>query len=323
MKRITIFLFLLNIIFNIVSSQSDSDILKGPIKCFSYSLEQLFSPNSQILYAIALVIFLVIISYMVGQTIHNPYLLMWAKTEGLTLFWSVILILIIVGAINFSCLAASFFLPKELYGINPILYISSYFDKIISFSTSKSIQLVKESFQNYFDSMQLYADAESVAPTSGTFGVYYLAGKREWSTYKETLNSYLIPLLASIYAQKFIVENLFAMLTSFILPAGIFLRIIPLLRDAGDFIIAISISLYIFVPLIYVCSFVSIEKIFQTSGPEALNKIIDLGDNTIGDSLAVVGFLTILAVFIPNLILVIVITCSMGIFKALKGFFSG
>ncbi|MEM4361261.1 MAG: hypothetical protein QXV83_03940 [Candidatus Anstonellaceae archaeon] len=319
MKKYFIFLILFGLSV-CQSIQSSDNLLVGPITCFKYSTDQLFNINSQILAAIALVISLVVISYLLGNMLHNPYLLMWSKTEGLTLFWTVILILTIIGAINFSCLAASFFLPIKQ---DPIFYILNYFDKIISLTTSKSIYLLKESFNNQFSSMELYANADSIAQFSGNFGVYFLAGKREWASYMEILNSYLVPLLASIYAQKFVVENLFVMLSAFILPAGIFLRIFPLLRDAGDFIIAFSISSYIFIPLTYVFCFVSIEKTFQTSDPSALNNIINLGDSTINDSLNFVAFLTILAVFIPNLVLVLVITATIGVFKGLKGFFSG
>ncbi|MFN3909647.1 MAG: hypothetical protein ACK4J0_00230 [Candidatus Anstonellaceae archaeon] len=306
----------------ILYSQSTQNY--GPVQCFSFSLDELFNPEAQKSFNLPIVfsimISLVVLSYFFGNLLKNPHLLVWAKTEGVNVFWSGVLLISISGAITFSCTIATFFVPD--LKTSPLSYLSNYLNNIFSLGKSYSIDLLKSSFNDMFSSMELNSPSSIYFGTS-QFGIYYLAGKKEWASYKETLNSYLVPILGMIYAQKFIIENLFSLIVQIVLPTSLFIRIIPIFRDVGDFLIAVCLSIYFFLPIIYFATFSSVTNTFGSFSPDALNSVVYLYDSTIENALTFIAFLTILAVFIPNLILVVITASSMALYKAIKGFFSG
>lgn len=321
LKKIIFFVLFLGIFF---SQPKPSEVSYGPVKCFSFSIDELFNTQTKEVFNLSiifsLVLSLVIITYLLGTMLKNPNLLLWAKVEGINLLWSAILIVFIAGAITFSCTIATFFIPQ--ISTSPFDHISIYLNNIFSLGKSYSLDLLKSSFNDMFNSMEVNTPS-SIYFGTPQFSVYYLAGKKEWASYKETLNSFLVPILGAIYAQKFIIENLFPLIPQLVLPAAIFLRIIPVFRDVGDLLIAVCISIYFFVPIIYFAVFSSFNNSFGSFSPEALDSVVYLYDPTTENALTFIGFLTILAIFIPNLILVVIITASTGLYKSLKGFLSG
>jgi len=333
LKTFLILFFIVGLIFaDDFIEQTKKSSLFAPFTCSLISINYLLnSSDSLIKLAFAFVAVLIAVVYMLGNILKNPNLILWAKNELVNFFWSAVLILIVGVALSISCLSIVYFAsgayPENFKTINsPTDIILNYLQILMSSGRDHYFDLLSSSLDNIFDSTETIVVSDGgFLPWTGSGGISYNAGKREWAAYKEMLGMYLASLLGSIYAQYLLFSNLFPLILSFVLPTGIFLRIIPIFRDVGDFLIALSIVLYLFLPTFYLIMLASIQKTQLNSwlvDPQKANEFIDLYDALVSDNLIFISYLSIHAIFIPNLLLVLVVTASMELYKAIKGFFS-
>jgi len=323
------------IIFAQLNQNQQKSDLFSPFSCTFVSLNHFFnSSDSLIKLAFVFVVLLIAFSYMLGNLFKNPNIIFWAKNELVNLFWSAILIFLIGVAISISCFSIAYFASqtstqfgmKLASGSSATDIIINYLDSLISAGKTAYFYLMSSSLDDIFDSTEtIVVGKGGFLPFSGSGGITYKAGKREWAAYKEMLGMYLGALLAAVYAQQLLFSNLFPLILSFVLPVAIFLRIIPIFREVGDFLLAICIVLYLFLPTFYVIMLAALEKtnlISWASDPSGKNDFLDLSDSLVGNTLVFIAYFSIHAVFIPNLLLVILVTASMELYKAIKGFFS-
>jgi hypothetical protein len=306
-----------------------SEPIKIPIEvsCFSFSIKDFIFKESILQIVVFSLILLISIVFMFGKLTSNPHALLWANSEFFNLIWSVLLIFLIGAALSLSCLFSSFFVHSTFksfnnpYNPNVLFSTSMHISNLISVAESRVATLLRSALDDNFNSLEIGVFNDGILSPSGSGGLMYQSGRREWSSYKEMLISYYIPLLGSLYFQKLIISNLTDIFLGVMIPAAILLRLIPIFRDVGDFLIAICISVYFFVPLCYTIFIYSYESVFGSS-LDIFSKILFLYDPVVGDNLQFIAFLTIQAIFVPNFILLITTTAAMGIYKAIKGFFS-
>jgi hypothetical protein len=108
-----------------------------------------------------------------------------------------------------------------------------------------------------------------------------------------------------------------------LLPAALFMRLFFFSRDVGNLLIALSFALYFALPLTYALGFQAMDGIVTGLGGTPTNPFANLPvthDNVTGDALARIGFLSAPAILFPNLAMVITVTMTMALSKALKGF---
>ncbi|MEM4633590.1 MAG: hypothetical protein QW275_00360, partial [Candidatus Anstonellaceae archaeon] len=160
------------------------------------------------------------------------------------------------------------------------------------------------------------------------------ANKRALSAQKEFVIDTYLPILASLNAQRYMLTAINWVGLSILLPFAFIMRIIPPTRDFGNMLVALFFVLYILVPLLYAMSGEVFEKIVSEPRCIACNVHnfyvygLDEGNGTDGginsgatwknSVMYRIGSTIPQAVFLPNLILVVAVTCIMSLSKALK-----
>jgi hypothetical protein len=155
------------------------------------------------------------------------------------------------------------------------------------------------------------------------------ADHRAYSAQKEFLIDLYVPIAASLNAQKYILEAMQWVGASILLPFAFVMRLVPPTRDLGNLMIAIFFSIYIVVPTTYAMS----GKVFTTQitdqpiyRVDTSNRLLQFnaygldapGADPKDTVLYRLGSAIPQAIFIPNLVIILAVTCTMALSKALR-----
>ena len=305
-------------------SHADSPFFAStPQTCWDTTISLSSDFDLLIKLALAIGVALGALALMAGQALQRPETAFWAKNELVTLGWSVLLIVFVVGGFFFSCQLSQLMAGSG----SPQQAAIQYLDQLQNrFGLSLARDLVQSSIGNQ---MEATAFAYWTTPIDNGGGVAFRANKRAWAQQKDLLNDIYLPLLMLLNIQKLGFELIIPAVAGVLLPAALMLRLFFFSRDIGNFLIALCFSLYFALPLVYVLSMQAVNQIIadacQKSGaactPDTPLPVSSLGsDAVLGDNLQRVGFLAPQAILIPNLALVVVATMTMALNKALKGF---
>ena len=271
----------------------------------------------------ALVSFAIGLAYMYSKFREDPAMGVWAKDEAYNLIISVLLFAGILVFFTASCSIAEGY----SYG-NPIMKSQAYLDTLISSNGLSMLRtLTSDSITNQLDATKyLYL---GLTPFWGD-GVAMRANRKAHSAHREFLIDLYLPIIASLTAQKYIIAGIAWMGAYVLLPFAFVMRLVPPTRDFGNMLIALFFGIYIVVPTMYALSGQAFAQ--AVSGPNApysvttLQKFHSFGlDNS--ESLQGSEKDTVLyrigstipqAIFIPNLVIVVAITCIMSLSKALR-----
>ncbi len=272
--------------------------------------------------AFALVTTAIALAYMYGKFREDPRAEVWAKDEAYNLMLSVLLFIGLLAFFVGSCE-----LSVQINGSDPIHASVSYMDTLLN---NNGIGILKGltigSINNQMSALKyLYT---GIAPISGS-GVATTAGYKALSAQKEVLIDIYTPILASLNAQRYILLAITWMQASVLLPFAFILRLVPPTREYGNMFIAMLFGIYVIVPAAYcICSstFGSITSgngmtgmMGTSSGYDFYDYSLDAqGQTGAGTVLYQIGSTIPQAVFIPNLILIITVTCTMAVWKAIK-----
>jgi hypothetical protein len=280
--------------------------------------------NYFIIAALALVALAITLVYMYGKFRMDAKAEVWAKDEAYNLFLSIILFVAMLAFFVGSC-----DLSLAQNGANPIQASISYIDTLLSNNGLGILQqLTVGSIQNQLAALKyLYV---GIAPFAGA-GVATSAGQNALSAQKETLIDIYIPILASLNAQRYILLAITWMQASVLLPFAFILRLVPPTREYGNMFIAMLFGIYIIAPAAYVmCSNAFNSVITSTTMSDMMNSpgasgynFYDYSLDTQGETysstvLYQMGSTIPQAVFLPNLILIITISCTMAVWKAIR-----
>jgi hypothetical protein len=254
MKKMKIFLFLIIFSF-LVNSQ--------PTEAFGYeieplelrSVEQCMAGCNAPIYTnwlyyivtIAAIVFAIIaIVYMVGRMLNKPDYEALAKLElWQTLNALIWVFIIVLPFVTLSCRATCYAAKGNPYEIAQD-YVSNLKDKIEDHIV-KLISKAKEI--RYVSGIQIL-----IPPSTNCFEgacAFIYAGCGTLADNYESLALFLYPFLGSLVVQQLALVT-FSILFSIILPIGLILRLIPRLREAGAFLIALALAIFIVFPLTYV-----------------------------------------------------------------------
>ena len=274
----------------------------------------------------ALVSFCIALAYMYSKFREDPATGVWAKDEAFNLVISALLFAGLLIFFSASCTIAS---SSSYSGGNPIYASQQYLDALIS---SNGLNILKtlssDSITNQLDATKYrYL---GLTPFWGE-GAALRSNRKAYSAQEEFLIDMYLPIIASLTAQKYIITGIAWMGAYVLLPFAFVMRLIPPTRDFGNVLIALFFGLYIMVPTLYAMS----GKIFMTdivgaSSPyttdPSLEKFCSYGlDNReppCGPSkdtvLYRIGSTIPQAVFLPNLVIIVAISCIMALSKALR-----
>ncbi len=308
-----------------------ADIIGGTAQCTGSTIALATDFNSPIYAIIGLTIALVAIAYMAGSAYAKPEWTVWARSEGITLAWSIVLVGIILAAFGASCSLSNLMLGGQgLASVEgggafttPAMRASHYMGNLLNdYGISIASQLVRSSINDQMNSLNY---AYWSIPVFDGGGLAYSANQRAWATSKDLLADIYIPLMVSIMVQKLLMDIAIPGVFAVILPAAIMLRMLFLTRDVGNLLLALSFAVYFALPLTYVFFFDATaavqQNLFTGSTPEQpFGSSFSLGyDSIIGDSMQRVGFMAPQAILARNLALVVTVSMTMALHKAFRG----
>ena len=268
--------------------------------------------------AFAFVTVLIAAAYMYGKFVENERALVWAKDEAYNLLITALLFAGLAAFFTGSCSIAYHYNNDK----NPFTASYTYLDTLIANGKGSLQQLMRWSIEDQKDATR-YLNL-GFTPFFG-WGVATDANLRAQSSNMEFMVDMYLPLIASLSAQKQLLQVIEIVSAGVLLPFAFFLRIIPFTREFGNMLIALFFTLYIVVPTVYALSGAAFLSIRSNSPPVAYT-IYDFQDFAFRDAqgadvqdltLYKIGSTLPQAVFLPNLVLIIGITCMMSLSKAL------
>ncbi len=253
---------------------------------------------SLIALAFGINIILIALAYMVGSIVKDRRLGFWAKHEVSQLVISVMILFILVLSAGVLCGVMSGFISGDN---SPISCSILYLDSLSSSGKIHAKDLVSTALENHISATNWQF--------SGSFGLIVMGnGKGEavgeqgknkgYAVSQEMLSDTIIPLSASLKLQSIFLGLITELVFQLGIPFGIFLRVFPLTRNAGNTLLAACLGLYIVFPMIYVLS----AQIYKTMPPPSFSEI---GPPNSQLGLEKVGTLIPQAIFFPNLAIVV------------------
>jgi len=285
------------------------------------------SNSPMLIYAILAVSFLIAGAYMFGKAWEDQKMVFWAKTEGINFAMSVALIVIVIGAFISSCEISQAIGGIDNPNQSPAQAASLGLKSITDvFGVNFAVDLLKSSVKDQFDSMN-YAYWSVPAMDGG--GLAYSANLRAFSTQKELLIDIYLPLIMLIELQKLFLDVALPGVVALILPTALFFRMMFVTRDIGNILIALAFAIYFVMPLVYILALDATNGVAEMMcptgstdcGPDNPFGRIDVGKSTVvGDAFLKIGFVSAIALLIPNIVMIGIVTMTMSAYKALKGF---
>ncbi|MFA6214354.1 MAG: hypothetical protein WC717_03685 [Candidatus Micrarchaeia archaeon] len=274
--------------------------------------------------AFAIVSFSIGLAYMYSKLREDAHLGVWAKDEAFNL---VISLLLFVGVLVFFTASCS--IAQSYSGGSPITASQQYLDGLISSNGLNVLRtLTSDSIDNQLDATKyLYT---GLTPFWGD-GVAMRGNRKAHSAHREYLIDLYLPIVASLNAQKYVLQGIAWMGASVLLPFAFVLRLIPFSREFGNMLLALFFGLYIVVPTIYAVSGqVFAQNIANVPTPyttdPTLQKFHSYGlDNSIfplpnikDSTFYRIGSTIPQAIFLPNIAIVVAVSCIMAMAKALR-----
>ena len=157
---------------------------------------------------------------------------------------------VIIGAFALGACSAACTVTKDE---NPFTTASDYVSKTRSTLESQLSQLIEIARDTRFKSSDMYfLGGVIVRPWQGCNAI---AGNFEF------MSVMLAPFIGSLIVQQYFLSLVSNLAFQALLPIGIVLRLIPFAREMGAFLIALSVALYIILPLTYVFAVKAMDSI--------------------------------------------------------------
>lgn len=289
----------------------------------SYSSVCTITPNSPwsqampfIAAAFTLVSLLIALAYMHAKLREDARSEVWAKDEAKNL---AITVLLFAGLLVFFTGACS--VAAGYTGGDPFESSKSYINHLLQENGNSVLRsLTYGSIADQKEATKyIYVGA---VPFFGS-GVASHANMRAHSANKELIIDIYLPILASLTAQLYILDAIQMVGASLLLPFAFVMRLIPFTREFGNILIAVFFGIYIVAPMLYAMSGGVFECNVLAGTPSKANFYSYGLDGTDSGSvqemvLYKVGSTIPQAVFLPNIVLIVTITCIMSLSKALR-----
>ena len=215
--------------------------------------------------------------YMISKFLAKPYWEARAKTEFGRMFFTT---LIAVSIFIFSEMTCS--VVGSLVNGDPFVIAKTHMQNLYN---TRLVPATIDLWQGALDARKLANFMDSLAQCY--FGACYFpyAGFSFLASDYESVSTILASFGASLMAQYFFLDFVKLFAFSFLLPAGIIIKSIPMMRDAGSLIISIAMAFYFVFPLIYVIDYIAYTKIMPDIITEVESMTVDKMDFSAPESL--------------------------------------
>jgi hypothetical protein len=216
---------------------------------------------------VLIVVMMLAVLFMIGRAMGRRDWEALSKTElyhtGIAVIWTVIISAVVLTSCNLACTIGD--------GQNPINTATSYLSRLeekMGACIERLLDLAKD--------LRIYTSFNMMIPPSPScmsgLCVQPYAGCRVVADTFETMATvYMTPFIASLLAQRFALSAIAVLAFQMILPVGLILRISPFGREAGAFLMAVAISLYIIFPLTFVFAEKATSMIISKDPSYAIN----------------------------------------------------
>lgn len=222
--------------------------------------------NQAIVLVLLILAFITGIVYMLAQLMRRPEWEAWVKIQ---LYNIAISALLAAGAIWFASLACGISVWVGGGLEDPFTIADNYLNDLFSNNINEAIRqlVIVQISAEYLAATYLQIGSPSFGMGFAPFPVYKVI-----SNNAQLLMNLAMPFASSILAQKIGLEIIHASAFTVLLPVGIFLRAFAVTREAGAFVIAMSIGFFVVLPLTYVMDkmIVAGPAIYGTPPPGAL-----------------------------------------------------
>jgi hypothetical protein len=228
--------------------------------CASASIWQYLSAMG---IGLMLMIIIIALVYMMGESLHLPHLIDWAKTEALQMGMAIVLFIVIAFLINTECsLRMGEFLQwtgLDLPGAivtsdTTMLQAAQNYMQWSAGQAHVAVVMIRRDM-GALNIRATYSNFDNQLPVLGQNGFSYTPFSGDWTmlgTLGMLLNlntSFLLAALMELFSLAFFASanGLFI----FLVPIGLVLRSLPFLRHFGGGLVAIAVGFYIFYPLTF------------------------------------------------------------------------
>ncbi|MBI5228296.1 hypothetical protein HY988_06915 [Candidatus Micrarchaeota archaeon] len=288
--------------------------------------------------AFSLIIVLIAVAYVIGSVSNNSHYTVFAKDEIYHLGFSALLLVGFGGLIVLSCNVSDFFFQSTFENLGTLSSncyapgtglntVSACYVKTVKF---KAEAISKNYIKNYVDYLMDSSFAVTLQlPLVNSYTAVVGSYKRIISTQYDLVgNTFLIPAFMSLSLQKLALDFINVNVLKWLLPAAFLLRVLSPTRQMGNMLIALSLGLYILVPLMYVFNL----AMYDVVDNECPKYSVAVCDNVVDgyscgpqgggcgnpNGFWAVAKLIPQAFFLPNLTIAILITFMSAVNKALK-----
>ncbi len=288
-----------------------------------YCPETVLTNTQYIGMAVMFTVVIISLAYMASRISQSEKLEVWAKDELFQLLLSVVLVTLVaglaIGACEFSKTYMGWVTGQTRYeNVSPFTNAYRYLDSLINrqgINLAKSI--VKSGITEQLKGTKYVFWG---LPLTGGCGIAYEASRKARAQQKELMVDLMMPAMVSLELQKNLLMFAETISMAVLLPFAVVLRIIPFTRDAGNFLIALSLGVYVVLPATYVLNAYAAGDLAAgiTSDPTFLQVKTAIGDPFFADDLYNIGSILPQAILLPNVSIIILTAFVMGFNKALK-----
>jgi hypothetical protein len=258
--------------------------------------------------SISLSILVVALSFMVGKMMNSPQLLVFSKDEVAHLAVTILLLTSVVSIFEGSCVVMNSFLDIEggLSAATSHMYNLQLEGKVIVRT------LLKESVEEKFEAAWV---AGYMLPVVGGETAFIRSYRNANARQYEIMADMVTVGFVAAGVQHYVFNIIQTFVFPIMLPFGLILRALPMVREAGNVILALCFSILVILPFAYVVN---------SSAHEVDDDICDLDEERVmGTCTSTLGWGRISAylfqtVFLPNLAMVVFIAGATAMVRVVK-----
>jgi len=291
--------------------------------CGIGAFDDCYGSSGFIVAAFMVVSLAIALAYMYSKLRQDPSMGVWAHDEAFNLLVSVFLFVGLLLFFSGSCSLAMGYSAGSTGNSDPFRTSQNYMDRLLAGNGLDVLRgLTSDSLEN--QKTATYYIYYGLTPFFGS-GSAGKAGYKAFSAHEEFLIDLYLPMIASLNAQKLILQTLQWVGAAVLLPFAFVMRLVPPTREFGNVLIALFFGTYIVVPTMYAMSGAAFGQIaatpVQVSGANSFCSYgLDRDSCTPFQKTVLykIGSTIPQAVFLPNLVLIVAITCTMAVSKALR-----
>ena len=274
-------------------------------------LESFESAMGLVLIAIMISVLISAMAFMIGKVTANPKLLVFSKDEVTHLGVTILLFLFIISFFEGSCLFFDNFLEPGAGG--PLKQAQDYMYGLQIKGQVITESLLENSISQKFKAAKIVG---YMAPLIGGEMMYQHAYHNAYARQYEVLADMTTVGMVSAGVQYYILLFVQKFVFPIFLPFGLLLRAFPIVREAGNVLLAITFAILIILPFAYAVNASAIDVDASTICDSETEKVLGSCGDILGWG-TIAGYL-FQTIFLPNLALVIFITGATAMIKVAK-----